>query len=167
MLNKSNIIAEGVKLLSNANLLSEDDYRTWYGYYDKFGKIDNKMNHALSKIIWATYIHKTKPNYNISEDQIIQLAKMAPDTCPVEGTPLIYWIGKNSPINPTAPGCFHHLFYQPSIDHITPVIQGGPWHIDNYQIISNEANRIKNSRFTNHEDLDSWYKGMKKILPKK
>lgn len=160
MLNKEQLIAEGYNLLSNIQYTNKNEYSTWFGHYEKFRTIDSSKNNQLAKYIWATYICKSKPKYNIKETDIINLARICPDVCPVEQTPLIYWIGLNSPINPNNPGCFHHTFYQPSIDHIIPVLLGGEWQLSNYKIVSNEANRIKNSRFSNKEDLDQWYENM-------
>ena len=67
MLNKENLIAEGNNLLSNIKHTNQDDYSTWYGYREKFRTIDSAKNNQLAKLIWATYICKAKPKYNIKE----------------------------------------------------------------------------------------------------
>lgn len=170
MLNKEQLVAEGIKILSNRRFYQYNDTRTWQGYFDKFQVLPAEKNNQLLKVIWATYISRSKPNYQIKEDQIVQLARMCPDTCPVEGTPLDYGIAYNSMINPNNPGQRHHTFFQPSIDHRIPkshfkkysgTLDGDPDDISNYVIVSNEANRIKNSRFTTEEDLLNYCKGIK------
>lgn len=171
LLHHDTIIAEGVKLLSNRQFYQHDDTDTWFGLFDKFGQIDSAKNNALLKVIWATRISRRKPQYNISEDQILELAKMCLDFCPVNETPLDYGVGFNRVVNPNNPGCDHHNLYVPSIDHIIPKskfkkyggkLDGDPDCITNYKIVSFDANKIKNDKFSTEEELDRWYRNMKK-----
>jgi len=161
MLTKEQIIAEGEDLLRNRTFYTHDDRTTWYGFFDKFATIEKDKESRLLKIIWATYICKKKGNaYNLNESQVLFLAKMAPDYCPIMDTPIDYGVGLNSVINPNNTG--YHSYYQPSIDHIIPSTNGGTNNIDNYVIVSYQANKIKNNHFTTKEELDSFYKNMQK-----
>ena len=170
-LNLDAIIAEGVRLLSNRQFHRYDDADTWVGLYQKFKQIDHSKNNALLKVIWATRVSRRKPEYNISEDEIIPLAKLCEDFCPVNETPLDYGVGLNSIINPNNPGQRHHWYYMPSIDHIIAKtkfkkygghLDGNPDCITNYKIVSFDANKIKNDKFSSKEELDRWYRNMVK-----
>ncbi len=104
---------------------------------------------------------RSKPHYNIRPEQIIDLARICPDLCPIDQTPLDYGRGFNRIINPNNPGCGHHIYFQPSIDHIVPVSLGGLNDISNYTIVSFHANRLKNDSFLTLEELDTWYSRMR------
>ena len=171
------MVAEGVKLLSNRQFYQHDDTETWFGHWDKFGQIDPSKNNALLKVIWCTRIARRKPQYNVREYEILDLAKKCEDFCPVNETPLDYGVNFNRVVNPNNPGCEHHTLYVPSIDHIIAkskfkkyggYLDGDPDCIENYKIVSFDANKIKNDKFSTEEELDRWYRNMKKTYwPKK
>lgn len=165
------IIAEGVRLLSDRQFHDYDDADTWFGFYQKFRQIDHSKNNALLKVIWATRVSRRKPEYNISESEIIELAKKCGDFCTVNETPLDYGVGLNSIINPNNPGQRHHWYYMPSIDHIIAktkfkkyggYLDGDPDCLANYKIVSFDANKIKNDKFSTEEEFDRWCKNMKR-----
>ena len=157
-----NHIEQGLQLLADRKFYAYNDTETWGGFFPLFQSNPVEHNNKILKLIWADNVFRNKPHYNIRAEQVIDLARMCPDFCPIDQTPLDYGRGFNRIINPNNPGCAHHIYFQPSIDHIVPVSLGGLNDISNYTIVSFHANRLKNDSFLTIEELDKWYENMKK-----
>ena len=122
---------EGLRALSSRKYHVQDDSRTYGKFYDMFRK-STKQDQFL-KVIWA---HSVK-----WDGDPIQLARLAPDVCPVFGTPLDYGRGFNKVTNPNIDN--FDGFFQPTVDHKLARSLGGKDEIDNYVIVSRKANQFK------------------------
>ena len=149
MLTLEQIREEGRKALLSRKFHPYHDLQTYGKWFEHFKK--SKQQDQFLKLIWA---HSVK----WSGDPI-ELARIAPDICPVFGTPLDYGRGFNKVSNPNINNM--DGFFQPTVDHRTARTHGGKDSIDNYVIVSRKANQFK-SDMNSEEELDHFYEGMKK-----
>ena len=138
---------EGLRALSSRKFHSQDDASTYATFFEMFKK-STKQDQFL-KLIWA---HTVK-----WEGDPFKLAKIAPDFCPIFGTPLDYGRGLNKVTNPNIDN--YDGFYQPTVDHKVARSMGGKDEISNYVIVCRKANQFK-SDMGSKEELDTFYKGM-------
>ena len=90
-------------------------------------------------------------------DDPFELAKIAPDFCPIFDTPLDYGRGLNKVTNPNIDN--YDGFFQPTVDHKLARSLGGKDEISNYVIVCRKANQFK-SDMGSKDELDTFYKGM-------
>lgn len=147
MHNLAEIREEGLRALSSRQFYSKDDVKTYGTFFEMFKK-STKQNQFL-KLIWA---HAIK-----WDGDPFELAKIAPDFCPVFNTPLDYGRGYNRMINPNIDN--YDGFFQPTVDHRLARSHGGKNEISNYVIVSRKANQFK-SDMGSKEELDAFYSGM-------
>jgi hypothetical protein len=128
---------ESLHLKKNAELISKE-------LISKLKNQDQFLN-----LIWA---------HNVKWDgDPFELAKIAPDECPIFKTPLDYGRGFNKVTNPNIDN--FDGFFQPTVDHRLARSLGGKDTISNYVIVSRKANQFK-SDMGSKEELDVFYKGM-------
>jgi hypothetical protein len=147
MLNIQQIRDEGFKALTTRKFHPQDDTRTYGTFFEMFKK-SSKQDQFL-KLIWA---HTVK-----WDGDPIELAKIAPDVCPIFKTPLDYGRGLNKVTNPNIDN--YDGFFQPTVDHKVARSHGGKDEIDNYVIVSRKANQFK-SDMGSKEELQLFCKGM-------
>ena len=138
---------EGLRALSLRKFHPQDDASTYGSLFEMFKK-STKQDQFL-KLIWA---HSVK-----WDGDPFELAKIAPDFCPIFGTPLDYGRGLNKVTNPNIDN--YDGFYQPTVDHKVARSMGGKDEINNYVIVSRKANQFK-SDMGSKQELDAFYKGM-------
>lgn len=138
---------EGFRALNNRRFYPRDDIKTYGNLFELFKK-SSKQDQFL-KLIWA---HSVKWNGDPFE-----LAKIAPDLCPIFKTPLDYGRGFNKVTNPNIDN--FDGFFQPTIDHKIARSLGGKNEISNYVVVSRKANQFK-SDMSSKEELNLFYKGM-------
>ena len=112
--------------------------KLWIGFMDDFDL----------KKIWAFTVAK---RWKVDP---VEFYKICPDVCPCYNTPLDYGFGNNI-IKREAQGRGNDWF-RPAVDHIKPKdiypeLKYG--HIENLQILSSRANRIKNNARSKEELL--------------
>ena len=149
MLSIEQIREEGRKALLSRKFYPYQDLKTYGRFFDLFKQ--SKKQDQFLKLIWA---HDVKWNGDPFE-----LARIAPDVCPVFGTPLDYGRGFNKVSNPNIDNI--DGFFQPTVDHKVARAHGGTDSINNYVIVSRKANQFK-SDMESKEELDHFYEGMKK-----
>lgn len=147
MLNIQQIRDEGFKALNTRKFHPQDDTRTYGTFFEMFKK-SSKQDQFL-KLIWA---HTVK-----WDGDPIELAKIAPDVCPIFKTPLDYGRGLNKVTNPNIDN--YDGFFQPTVDHKVARSHGGKDEIGNYVIVSRKANQFK-SDMGSKEELQLFCKGM-------
>ena len=148
MLTIEQIREEGRKTLLSRKFYPYRDSRTYGRFFDLFKQ--SKKQDQFLKLIWA---HDVK-----WDGDPIELARIAPDVCPVFGTPLDYGRGFNKLINPNIDNI--DGFFQPTVDHKIARTHGGEDSINNYVIVSRKANQFKSDMGT-EEELEHFYQGMK------
>tara|TARA_B110000503_G_C6808050_1_gene273881 strand:- start:12 stop:470 length:459 start_codon:yes stop_codon:yes gene_type:complete len=138
---------EGLRALSLRKFHPQDHAKTYGKLFEMFKK-STKQDQFL-KLIWA---------HNVKWDgDPFELAKIAPDECPIFKTPLDYGRGFNKVTNPNIDN--FDGFFQPTVDHRLARSLGGKDTISNYVIVSRKANQFK-SDMGSKEELDVFYKGM-------
>jgi len=138
---------EGFRALNSRKFHTQDDARTYGTFFEMFKK-SSKQDQFL-KLIWA---HTVK-----WEGDPFELAKIAPDVCPIFKTPLDYGRGFNKVTNPNIDN--FDGFFQPTVDHKIARSHGGKDEVSNYVIVSRKANQYK-SDMSSREELDLFYAGM-------
>ena len=149
MLTLEQIREEGRKALLSRKYYPYQDSRTYGKWFEQFKK--STQQDKFLKLIWA---HSVK-----WDGDPFELARIAPDVCPVFGTPLDYGRGFNKVSNPNIDNI--DGFFQPTVDHKVARAHGGTDSIDNYVIVSRKANQFK-SDMGSEEELDHFYEGMKR-----